>query len=178
MGHISFRGVQLFALDRDGPSSRRSSSAVIDGNLELTLWCCAPRFFRCTAVKLSRVRQLNARLYMVKCRLMGIATQIYDRGVRTFAAALIITGALGAQTNEIRWQHLSSRDGDLPSPGTSREQTGILTGRFDRDSPATDFVMSFRVVGPALVWFRRTPTGWDRYLIEKEFLPLEAGGAA
>ncbi len=86
--------------------------------------------------------------------------------------------ALGAQTKEIHWEQLSSRNGDLPSPGTSREQTGILTGRFDPDSPATDFVMSFRVVGPALVWFRRTAHGWDRYVIEKDFLPLEAGGAA
>ena len=38
--------------------------------------------------------------------------------------------------------------------------------------------MSFRVTGPALVWFRRTPLGWDRYIIEKEFLPIEAGGAS
>ena len=103
---------------------------------------------------------------------------MYHRCVRTLALALIIVAALNSQTREIRWKHLTSRDGDLPSPGTSREQTGILTGRFDKDSPATDFVMSFRVVGPALVWFRRTPSGWDRYVIEKEFLPIEAGGAS
>ena len=64
-----------------------------------------------------------------------------------YAVALVIAAALSSQTKEIRWEHLSSRNGDLPSPGTSREQTGVLTGRFDRDSPATDFVMSFRVVG-------------------------------
>jgi len=103
---------------------------------------------------------------------------MYDRGVRTFAFALVIATVLSSQTKEIRWEHLSSRNGDLPSPGTSREQTGILTGRFDKDSPATDFVMSFRVVGPALVWYRRTPSGWDRYVIEKDFLPIEAGGAS
>jgi Xylose isomerase-like TIM barrel/FG-GAP-like repeat/FG-GAP repeat len=92
--------------------------------------------------------------------------------------ALIVVAALCSQTKEIRWEHLSSRNGELPAPGTSREQTGILIGRFDKDSPATDFVMSFRVVGPALVWYRRTPSGWDRYVIEKDFLPIEAGGAA
>ena len=103
---------------------------------------------------------------------------MYHRGVRTFAVALVIAATLSSQTKEIHWEHLSSRDGDLPSPGTSREQTGILTGRFDKDSPATDFVMSFRVAGPALVWSRRTPSGWDRYVIEKEFLTIEAGGAS
>lgn len=92
-----------------------------------------------------------------------------------FLAAL--AGLIG-QTQHIRWERLSSRRGELPSPGTSREQTGILTARIDKDSPATDFVMCFRVVGPALVWFRRTPVGWDRYVIEKDFLPIEAGGAA
>jgi sugar phosphate isomerase/epimerase len=103
---------------------------------------------------------------------------MYHRGVRAFLLALVVTATLCSQPKEIRWEHFSSRNGDLPAPGTSREQTGILTARIDRDSPATDFVMSFRVVGPALVWFRRTPAGWDRYVIEKEFLTLEAGGAS
>ena len=31
---------------------------------------------------------------------------------------------------------------------------------------------------PALVRFRRTTTGWDRYVIEDQFLTVEAGGAA
>jgi hypothetical protein len=48
----------------------------------------------------------------------------------------------------------------------------------DRGSPAMDFVLSFRVVGPPLVWYRYAYHGWDRYVIEKEFLTIEAGGAA
>lgn len=83
-----------------------------------------------------------------------------------------------AATRDIHWVRLSSSRGELPVPSTSREQTGDAIGKFDRDSPATDFVLSFRVTGPALVWYRRTPTGWDRYVVEKEFLPLEAGGTA
>ncbi len=97
---------------------------------------------------------------------------------RWFLFAAVLVAGVFAQTKAIHWERLSSKRGELPSPGTSREQTGILTARLDPDSPATDFVMSFRVVGPALVWFRRTPGGWDRYVIEKEFLPIEAGGAA
>lgn len=39
-------------------------------------------------------------------------------------------------------------------------------------------VISARVHAPALVWIRRTGQGWERLVIEREHLPLEAGGAA
>lgn len=83
-----------------------------------------------------------------------------------------------AKAGERPWVRLSSSQGDLPVPGTSREQTGDVVARLDPDSPATDFVLSCRVVGPALVWYRRNPKGWNRYIIEKDFLPIEAGGTA
>jgi len=44
------------------------------------------------------------------------ATAMYDRGVRTVAFALVIAAVLSSHTKEIRWEHLSSRTGDLPSP--------------------------------------------------------------
>jgi hypothetical protein len=47
----------------------------------------------------------------------------------------------------------------------------------DRDG-TNDFVLSFRKSAPALVWYRRTAAGWDRYVIETNFLTVEAGGAA
>jgi sugar phosphate isomerase/epimerase len=96
---------------------------------------------------------------------------------------LIVLGAFALmgwgldQAPQRGWERVSSRSGELPAPGTSREQTGVLVGRFDLDSPATDFVMSFRVVGPALVWYRRVSDGWSRHVIEPQFLTIEAGGA-
>jgi hypothetical protein len=42
----------------------------------------------------------------------------------------------------------------------------------------TGSLVSYRVHAPALVWMRRTANGWQRYVIEKDFLRLEAGGAA
>ena len=90
---------------------------------------------------------------------------------------LLIATTLPAQ-NPIHWDRKSSTTADLPNPGTSREQTGDLAARLDPDSPATDFVLSTRVTGPALVWYRRNLKGWNRYVIEKSFLPIEAGGAA
>lgn len=81
--------------------------------------------------------------------------------------------ALGAEPH---WKHLSSATGDLPVPGPSTEQTGALVADLDKDG-TNDFVISFRKVAPALVWYRRTSTGWSRYLIETNFLTVEAGGA-
>jgi sugar phosphate isomerase/epimerase len=83
-----------------------------------------------------------------------------------------------ASGGDIRWVRLSSSRGELPVPSTSREQTGDLVTQLDPDSPAKDIVLSFRVTAPALVWMRKTPSGWDRYVIEKDFLTIEAGGAA
>ena len=80
------------------------------------------------------------------------------------------------EASGLRWLHLSSRHGDLPVPTTSRQQTAAVVADLDKDG-LNDFVLAFREKGPALVWYRRTKTGWDRYVIEKDFLPIEAGGA-
>ena len=48
----------------------------------------------------------------------------------------------------------------------------------DLDSDGrNDFVLSFRQKAPALVWYRRTAASWDRYVIDKDYLTVEAGGA-
>lgn len=80
------------------------------------------------------------------------------------------------EASGLRWLHLSSRHGDLPVPGTSRQQTAAVVADLDKDG-VNDFVLAFRETGPAVVWYRRTKTGWDRYVIEQEFLTIEAGGA-
>ncbi len=75
------------------------------------------------------------------------------------------------------WQNLSSKRGELPAPvGGSTQQTGAVVADFDGDG-LNDFILSFRQKGPALVWYRRTATGWDEYVIEKDYLTIEAGGA-
>lgn len=77
---------------------------------------------------------------------------------------------------EIKWEHLSSKNGDLPVPGESIQQTGAVVNDFDKDG-INDFILSFRYKAPALVWDRKTEKGWDRTVIEKDFLTVEAGGA-
>ena len=57
------------------------------------------------------------------------------------------------------------------------QQTGAVIGDFDGDR-VNDFILSFRQKPPAVVWYRGTGTGWDVYVIEKDYLTIEAGGAA
>ena len=69
----------------------------------------------------------------------------------------------------------SSKTGDLPAPGNSTQQTASLILDVDKDG-LNDFVIAARQKAPSLVWFRRGKTGWTRYVIDKDLLPLEAGG--
>jgi hypothetical protein len=77
-----------------------------------------------------------------------------------------------------KWVRLSSANGELPAPGESPQQTGLLPVRIDPRNPATGFVLSFRVKAPALVWYQWTGQSWSRRVIEPEFLTVEAGGVA
>ena len=93
------------------------------------------------------------------------------------ADALRSAAAFGpVQAAGLAWQHLSSRCGNLPVPGVSTQQTAALTADLARDG-RNGFVLGFRQCGPALVWYRPAGGGWQRYVIEKDFLPIEAGGA-
>jgi hypothetical protein len=96
--------------------------------------------------------------------------------LRHLSLALALTVTTGSLAADLQWKHLSSSTGDLPVPGTSTEQTGALVADLDKDG-TNDFVISFRKVAPALVWYRRTGNGWDRYVLDPSFLTVEAGGA-
>lgn len=77
---------------------------------------------------------------------------------------------------EIQWKHLSTEKGHLPMPWEAKEQTAAVVFDFDRDGK-NDFVLASRKVAPAVVGYRRTGQGWERYVIEPEMLRVEAGGA-
>jgi hypothetical protein len=99
---------------------------------------------------------------------------IPSRFISGFALGLLAAATCLADPS---WRHLSSSTNDLPVPGASTEQTGSLVCDLDKDGK-NDFVLSFRKVAPALVWYRRAAAGWDRIVIEPDFLTVEAGGAA
>jgi hypothetical protein len=77
----------------------------------------------------------------------------------------------------IDWVHLSSKRSELPEPGGSNQQTGLLVAKLSK-TPAADIVISYRQKGPALVWYQRQANRWIRNVIEDAALPLEAGGCA
>jgi hypothetical protein len=79
--------------------------------------------------------------------------------------------------SDIRWTHLSSARGEIPSPGPSPQQTGSIAADLDKDG-IDDFVIAARVSGPSLTWYRRDAKGWRRYIIDEDYVRIEAGGAA
>jgi len=96
--------------------------------------------------------------------------------MRILLSVCVMFTVLICRGADLHWKLLSSSTGDLPVPGTSTEQTGALVADLDEDG-TNDFVMSFRKVAPALVWYRRISGGWDRYVLDTNFLTVEAGGA-
>jgi hypothetical protein len=77
---------------------------------------------------------------------------------------------------EVNWEHLSSKNGDIEVPNQGNQQTATLVADLDRDG-INDFVITERTESPSVVWYRRNPEGWDRYIIEDEPLTIEAGSA-
>jgi hypothetical protein len=94
-------------------------------------------------------------------------------------APLIGLIVLAAQTDGRdypEWTHLSSKAGDLPAPGASKEQTGCLLLDVDKDG-LNDIVITSREAGACMVWYRRGKLGWTIYPIDHG-LNIEAGGAS
>lgn len=81
-----------------------------------------------------------------------------------------------AGSGQIKWEHLSSKNGDVPAPGPSNQQTASMVVDVDKDG-INDFIIGARKMAPALSLFRRVRNGWEKYIIEPDMLAVEAGGA-
>ncbi len=55
------------------------------------------------------------------------------------------------------WKHLSSRQGELPTPNGGKQQTACVTFDIDGDG-ASDIVIGERTQAPAIIWIRHTNT--------------------
>jgi len=72
------------------------------------------------------------------------------------------------------WKHLPSKNGDLPAPNPGTEQTSSVVLDIDNDG-VNDFVVAERTAAPSVVWYRRDPMGWTRYVVDDAPLHIEAG---
>ncbi len=75
-----------------------------------------------------------------------------------------------------KWKHYSSENGDLPVPNPGQQQTSSLAVDINQDQ-AVDFVITERTEAPSVVWYQKSDSGWDRYVVEDEALRIEAGSA-
>ena len=88
---------------------------------------------------------------------------------------LFVLGAQAYGQEYPRWTQLSSKTGDLPSPGKSRQQTGCVVLDIDKNG-LNDIVITSRNAASRMVWYRRGKAGWTLYPIDRG-LDIEAGGA-
>lgn len=94
--------------------------------------------------------------------------------VTTLAACILGTVVWTEAGSNLVWKHLSTKSGDLPAPNTGKQQTSATVFDIDKDG-VNDFVITERTVAPTVVWYRRVIGGWNRHIIENEFLKPEAG---
>lgn len=92
------------------------------------------------------------------------------------AAALVVLALLARPQSEpaAGWKHLSTATGDLAAPNGGTQQTSLTVFDIDRDG-VNDFVVTERTAAPGVVWYRRTATGWQRYVMETAPMHIEAG---
>lgn len=77
--------------------------------------------------------------------------------------------------SEIKWNHLSSSNGELPSPNGGKEQTSCLVADLDNNG-FQDFVITDRSVTPSVLWYRFFNGKWETFVIDNSPVKIEAGG--
>jgi hypothetical protein len=76
-----------------------------------------------------------------------------------------------------KWKQLSSEYGDIEVPNGGDQQTAALVADMDNDG-INEFFIAERTRAPAVVAYKRSGSGWTRFIIEKDELHIEAGSAA
>ncbi|UCG57778.1 MAG: hypothetical protein JSU70_23300, partial [Phycisphaerales bacterium] len=65
----------------------------------------------------------------------------------TWTLLLLAAPAFGST----KWQHLSSKTGDLEAPNPGKQQTSSVVADFDSDG-INDFAVTERTMAPSVVW--------------------------
>ena len=96
-------------------------------------------------------------------------------GALIVAGGIITSVSAAAETAAVKWKHLSTVNGDLAAPNAGDQQTASIVLDIDKDGD-NDFVISERTQAPSVVWYRRGPNGWTKYVVDNQPLHIEAGG--
>lgn len=75
---------------------------------------------------------------------------------------------------DVKWEHYSTEKGDMEMPNGSEQQTSAAVFDIDRDG-INDFIITERVKAPSVVWYKKNGNKWDRYIVDKQALKIEAG---
>jgi hypothetical protein len=92
----------------------------------------------------------------------------------TLVAGTIALTCWAQLSSTVVWKHLSTKAGNLEAPNSGGEQTSATVFDVDKDG-LNDFIITERTAAPSVVWYRRNPHGWTRYVIEDQPLHIEAG---
>jgi mRNA-degrading endonuclease HigB of HigAB toxin-antitoxin module len=125
------------------------------------------RLLKCHSVK-ARFRKIEGEV----CKMM-IRILVY---ICACILVIFLSSCDIPKTVSNGFTHISSKNGDIPEPGPSPQQTASLILDVDRDG-INDFIIGSRVTGPSVLWYQRNATGWTKYIIDNTFLPIEAGGS-
>ncbi len=74
------------------------------------------------------------------------------------------------------WQQISTETGEIEIPNSGGEQTAALILDIDRDG-GNDFVIAERSASHSIIWYKLMESYWQKFMIEDDALPIEAGGA-
>ncbi len=82
-----------------------------------------------------------------------------------------------AVKQEFKWKHLSSTNGDIEVPNSGDQQTASLVMDMDGDG-VNEFFITERTQAPAVVAYKKSDDGWQKFIIEDEPLHIEAGSTS
>lgn len=78
------------------------------------------------------------------------------------------------ESDEVKWKHYSTVNGDMQAPNEGGQQTAALVLDIDKDG-INDFVITERTHAPSVTWYKFNNYKWDRYILDNGPQRIEAG---